>query len=313
MNVRSGFRRFTAISTGFCLGLGGLVMSWVAGYRLPLVSGETYIELAALDHAAYAGPQDDLVFIALIGSDYRPSVGGERGDALHVLAINTKLNAGTMLNIPRDTCAKIPGYGTSKINNAHNEGGPKLQGEVLAELIGVPIKYAVSVDFAGFIAIVDGVGGVDVDVPKEMDDSDAGAYFSVGPHHMDGNHALAYSRDRHDFGPGDITRSWNQAHLILSAFKGLRTEYASPAKRIKLVSLLQRHSQMSGATLADLVGLSQLAFDVDLAKVKSVTVGTTGGSCMEISSAGQGQLADFADNGVLDSHATGTVDNPTGL
>ncbi len=47
MNVRSGFRRFTAISTGFCLGLGGLVMSWVAGYRLPLVSGETYIELAA--------------------------------------------------------------------------------------------------------------------------------------------------------------------------------------------------------------------------------------------------------------------------
>lgn len=305
-------RRLVALGTGFVLGLGALVASWVAGYQVPFVSGRPYLELTKLDRAGYSGQADGVVFIALIGSDYRPGLGGERGDALHVLALNPALNAGTVINVPRDTCADVPGRGTSKINNAHSEGGPQLQGEVLAELTGAPIQYAVSVDFAGFTSIVDGVGGLDIDIPVEMSDRYSGAYFSPGPRHIGGAEALAFSRDRHDFGPGDISRSWNQGYLMLSAFRGLRAQYASPAKRFELLALLQRHSKLHGAGLSDLFRLGQAAFDVDPARIKSVTIPTTGGECLRVAGDGAALFADFVDDGVLQNHNGGTPDNPTG-
>jgi LCP family protein required for cell wall assembly len=305
-------RHLIAVSMGIVLGLGGLLGAWMAGVHVPLVSGRTYVELTAIDRAGYSGQGDDVVFIALIGSDYRPGLGGERGDALHVLAINPKLRAGAMLNVPRDTCAQVPGRGTSKINNAHSEGGPRLQGEVLADLTGAPISYAVSVDFAGFTAIVDGVGGVEVDIPYEMNDRYSGAYFSPGPRRLTGQEALAFSRDRHDFGPGDIQRSWNQGYLILAALRELRTAYASPAKRFELVALLARHSKMHGASLSELVQLGQLALDVDLAQIKSVAIPTSGGDCMQTGAEADALFADFVDDGVLQSHAAGTPDDPWG-
>jgi LCP family protein required for cell wall assembly len=312
VSLRTFARHVVVVTVGFALGLGALVASWLGGYRVPFVSGTTYVELTKLDHAGYAGQSDGLVFIALIGSDYRPGLGGARGDALHVLALNPALNAGTMLNVPRDTCAQVPGRGTSKINNAHSEGGAKLQAEVLAEVTGAPIRYAVSVDFDGFSSIVDGVGGVDVDVPFEMSDRYSGAFFSPGRHHFGGRDALAFSRDRHDFGPGDIQRSWNQAYLVLSAFRGLRTQYASPAKRFELLALLHRHSEVHGASLSELFRLGQAAFDVDPAQVKSVTIPTSGGDCLRVAGEAVTLFADFVDDGVLQSHNGGAFDNPTG-
>lgn len=312
MTLRRMLRVTSAAVGTVALGLGAIVATWLAGYDVPFVSGRTYVELTKLDHAGFAGQGNGVVYIALIGSDYRPGLGGERGDALHVLAINPTLRAGAMLNVPRDTCAQVPGRGTSKINNAHSEGGPQLQAEVLGNLIGVPIAYAVSVDFAGFTSIVDGVGGFDVDVPFEMSDRYSGAYFSPGRQHLGGAQALAFARDRHDFGPGDIQRSWNQGHLILSAFRGLRSAYASPAARFELLALLQRHSKLHGAGLADLFRLGQLAFDVDPGQIKSVTIPTSGGGCLGLAGEAAGLFADFADDGVLQSHNAGSPDNPTG-
>jgi LCP family protein required for cell wall assembly len=301
-----------AATLGITLGLSGLVATWLAGVRLPIVSGRTYVELVKLDRAGYAGQGGGAVFIVLIGSDYRPGLGGERGDALHVLALNPDLGAGAMLNIPRDTCAQVPGRGTTKINTAHSEGGPELQAEVIAAMTGAPLQYAVSVDFAGFVSIIDGVGGFDADVPYEMSDGFSGAFFSPGPHHFDGNSALAFSRDRHDFGPGDIQRTWNQGHLIVSAFRELRGAYGSPAKRFELLALLYRHSKIHGAGLSDLFRIAQAAYDVDPSRIEHVTIPTSGGDCLGLAGDAGALFADFSDDGVLQGHAGGTPDNPTG-
>jgi LCP family protein required for cell wall assembly len=288
-------RHALRVTAGFVIGSVALVGAWIGGVDVPIVSGRTAIDVVKLDHASFAGQADGVVFIALIGSDYRPTLG-----------------EGSILNIPRDTCAQVPGRGTSKINNAHSEGGPELAGAVLADLTGAPISYAVSVDFAGFVSIVDGVGGVEVDVPFEMSDHYSGAYFSPGVVHMGGRQALEFSRDRHDFGPGDIQRTWNQGYLMIAGIAKLRADYSSPSKRFELLALLQRHAKIHGATLSELFRLGQAAFDVDPAKIKSVTIPTSGGDCLRLGDGAEGLFSDFTDDGVLQSHDGGTPDNPTG-
>ena len=57
--------------------------------------------------------------------------------------------------------------------------------QAVGGLIGVPVSYVVDVDFAGFQGLVDGVGGVNINIPFEMHDSYSGAYFQPGVQHLD--------------------------------------------------------------------------------------------------------------------------------
>jgi len=302
-------RRFAIVSlallTSLVLAASALTAAWLTGVRIPLASGATYLTIEKVGAAHYAGEPDTTVFILLVGSDYRPGVGGARGDALHVVGLNPALGQGTIIDIPRDTCTYVPGAGTTKVNTAHAVGGPRLQADVLGTMLGVTIPYAVSVDFAGFLGLVDGAGGVTVDVPTEMSDHYSGAYFSPGRIRMNGTQALAFSRDRHDFPTGDIQRSWNQGYLILSAIGQLQTEAEGISGRFKLLALLGRHAQLDGVGLTDLYRLGRLAYDVDTAQIKNVTLPVASGGCaggLTPTAAASGLLADFADDGVLQAH-----------
>ncbi|MCZ7535383.1 MAG: LCP family protein [Acidimicrobiia bacterium] len=302
-------RRAVMVSIGLlmslALALSGLTAAWLAGVKIPFASGATYMKIEKVGSAHFAGEPEDTVFILLVGNDYRPEVGGARGDALHVVGVNPALGQATIINIPRDTCAYVPGSGTTKINAAHALGGPKLQAEVLGTLLGVSIPYAVSVDFAGFQGIVDGAGGVTVDVPTAMSDHYSGAYFEAGEVHMNGSQALAFSRDRHDFATGDIQRSWNQGYLILSAIGQLQEQAKDTAGRFELLALLGRHAQLDGVGLADLYRLGRLAYEIDTDQVKNVTLPVGSGGCsggLTPNGDAPGLLADFADDGVLQDH-----------
>ena len=95
-------------------------------------------------------------------------------------------------------------------------------------LVGVDIPYVITTGFVGLAAMVDELGGVDVDVPTAMSDSNSGAFFSPGVNHINGDEALAFSRNRGISG-GDFTRSHNQGILILAALAKLRSGDLSPA------------------------------------------------------------------------------------
>ena len=291
--------------TSLLLAVSGLTAAWLAGVKIPIASGATYMKIEKVGSAHFAGEPEETVFILLVGNDYRPEVGGARGDALHVVGLNPSLHQGTIINIPRDTCAYVPGSGTTKVNAAHATGGPRLQAEVLGSMLGVSIPFAVSVDFAGFEGIVNGVGGVTVNVPSEMSDHYSGAYFAPGEMRMSGTQALAFSRDRHDFATGDIQRSWNQGHLILSAIGQLQVEAKDTAGKFNLLALLGRHAQLDGVGLADLYRLGRLAYDVEPSQIKNVTLPVGSGGCsggLTPNGDAPGLLADFADDGVLQSH-----------
>src|SRR5690348_13569269 len=139
------------------------------------------MQVTKLSVADNGGAPDGNFFILFIGSDFRPGVGGARGDALHLIGINPTQHAATILDIPRDTC-----YSGDKINaaNVGPNGNPRGQANAVTGLTGIPINYVVEVNFDGFTSLIDGIGGITVNVPTQMHDSYSGAYFSPGPIHM---------------------------------------------------------------------------------------------------------------------------------
>lgn len=289
-----------ALALVLVLGTAGVVAAWLAGVRLPIAFGDEYVEIVKLDSARAAGlPDEGLVFIALIGNDYRPGVGGARGDALHLVGINIAEGQGTMLNVPRDVCVS-----GGKINNAHARGGVTEQARVLGELAGVPVSYGVSVDFAGFVGMVEELGGVTVNVLEAHDDAASGALFEPGEIRMNGPQALAFSRNRKDFPSGDIQRSANQGYLILEGMRHLQAEMDDPIGKFRVMSALVRHAELDGLGIFDVFDLGQLAFGLNADRIRSETIPTRSGGCTGgLSFAGDaGYFADFADDAILQTH-----------
>jgi LCP family protein required for cell wall assembly len=286
-----------ALAAAVALGSATMFGLWLAGVRVPGASGATYLRIAKIAPTTKAdrvGPAPHApFFVVLIGNDSRPGVGGARGDALHVFGVNPATRRGTLVNIPRDMC-----WNGTRINIA-NTRGPRAQAEAVGGLLGIPISYAIDVDFAGFTALVDGVGGVDVNVPVPMSDGYSGAFFEPGLRHMTGAEALAFSRNRHDFPQSDITRTGNQGLLILDAMRQLRAQMRSAAGEFKLLALLGRHARLDGIGVKDLYRLGRLGFSLDPAQVRNITVPVTGGGCLRLGPGADALLADLRDDGVV--------------
>jgi LCP family protein required for cell wall assembly len=286
-------------TTAVIVGCMAIFAAWLAGVHVPIASGATYLRVSKIAPLTAAdrvqgGPSAPF-FILLVGNDSRPGVGGARGDALHVMGVNPAKHQASMIDIPRDTC-----WNGDKIN-VGNTHGPRAQADDVSGLVGVPISYVVDVDFAGFTSLVDGVGGVDVNVPTEMHDAFSGAYFSAGKNHMNGTQALSFSRDRHDFPTSDIVRTNNQGLLILDAMRKLRSEMQNAPGEFKLLALLGRHAQLDGIGMKDLYHLSRVAFSLNPDQIKNVTMPYTGGSCLGLGGGASGLFADFRDDGIIEN------------
>lgn len=222
--------------------------------------------------SAVAVPQD-LVFVLVVGSDARPGQDMRRtnGDSIHLLAVDPRTGAGTVVGIPRDSWVEVPGRGTRKINAALALGGPQLMAETVRHLTGLPVHYYVVTGFEGFERIVDDLGGVHVHVDRKMDDYFSGARFDPGWHHMDGAEALAYSRNRKDTQNGDFSRSLHQGNVILSALAKLRAEVGDDEGIARWVGVLLKHADLDSPP-QQLTQLATLARHLDPAKLTNLVV-----------------------------------------
>lgn len=168
----------------------------------------------AEDESTVAAAREALT-ILLMGVDARPGEAidiGVRPDSLMVLRLNPETGSCRVLSIPRDTRTELPGYGMSKVNHALAVGGIPYQQQVVELLLGIPIDHYVLVDFAGFEALVDAVGGITIDVPEGFVAAD-GTVFNAGTQTMTGKQALAYARYRG--GPdGDFGRIARQQAVL---------------------------------------------------------------------------------------------------
>jgi LCP family protein required for cell wall assembly len=186
----------------------------LAGYRYAdKLVGKGKQRVANLIPAAAGAP----VNILVVGSDSRAGlskrelgkiqttqVDGGRTDTIIVVHISPRRKKAVMVSIPRDLRVTINGQ-TNKINAAYSLGGPDLLVKTVQDATGLPIHHYVEIDFAGFLKVVDALGGVRLcnRTKHTLDDNYANLHMPPGCQQMNGVQALGFVRARHidsDFG-----------------------------------------------------------------------------------------------------------------
>jgi len=166
--------------------------------------------------------------ILLLGIDKREAENDSgRADTIMLLHINPLEKRALLLSIPRDTLVDIPGHGKDKINAAYAFGGEELMIKTVSEFLDAQINHYGTIDFEGFVKLVDALGGVDIVIERPIEDPKAGAFLSAGNHHFTGEQALAFTRSRAtEF--GDIGRIQRQQLVFKELIKQkLNVKYLS--------------------------------------------------------------------------------------
>jgi LCP family protein required for cell wall assembly len=166
----------------------------------------------------------------LVGSDSRAGLtrkqkrqlgtgdaAGRRTDT--IMLLHTGAGPNLLMSIPRDSLVPIPGHGTTKINAAFAFGGPKLLVKTIEDSTGIRVDDYVEIGFAGFVDVVDAVGGVRICPTQAMKDPRANLDIKKGCQDADGKVALGYARSRHTLGLGDIARAQHQREVVSAVGK----------------------------------------------------------------------------------------------
>ena len=103
-----------------------------------------------------------------------------------------------VVSLPRDTLMS----NGHKLNSSYNNGGTEKLRSNIEDMLGIPVDFYVSVDLKGFIALIDQIGGVDFDVPEDMDYDDPyqdlHIHFKAGLQHLSGQQSMEVVRFRHN-------------------------------------------------------------------------------------------------------------------
>jgi len=198
------------------------------------------------------------VNILVVGTDSRNGASGElgagdaddvpglRNDSTMVIHVSADRSRVQIVSIPRDTLVDIPACkhrdGTTSeptsddmFNNAMvygSNGGDDPEDiapgiacvkSTVEKLSGMSIDAFMVVDFAGFINMIDALGGVWFNIPEHIEDESAQLYIDAGCWKLSGTHALAYMRSRKGQGDGsDISRIGRQQQLISAMLRELQ-------------------------------------------------------------------------------------------
>jgi LCP family protein required for cell wall assembly len=200
-------------------------------------------------------PEEDMGYHALVDSFDGVS------DSILLLRFNPQQQKLTILAIPRDTKAEIPGYGVDKINAANDEGGAALAAEAISDLLGgVKIDRYIRINVQGVEKLIDALGGVTVYVPQDMKYTDESQHLYIdlkqGRQTLDGANALNFIRFRYD-NFGDIGRVQRQ-QLILRALAEKATNLEVILKSPKILSIIQSHID-TNLSVEELLALSAFA------------------------------------------------------
>ncbi|MBQ7791872.1 MAG: LCP family protein [Clostridia bacterium] len=211
MNRKTFFKTFFISLLVFLLIGGWILMNRNIG------GGE---DIAELDRAGWGGHKNLVVF----GTDKS----GLRSDVIMIFSVDPKNDRLSLMSIPRDTKVKINGS-NQKINSALSIGEESLAIQKVKELTGIPIHDYLTVNFSAVETVIDELGGIQFDVPCNMNyrDPDQDLYINIkkGDQLLDGEDSVKVLRFR-QYPMGDLQRNQVQQDFFRAAVEQkLNTKY----------------------------------------------------------------------------------------
>ena len=156
----------------------------------------------------------------------------QRSDSMIIATLDSNKEKVKLTSLYRDTLVYIPGYGEEKMNLAFSLGGPELEMETIKYNFDVNIEKYIMINFAGFEAIIDQIGGVEIDV-KEYQLHELNKYIGqatgggdcpvekAGLQILNGKQALSYARIRKGVGD-DYERTERQREVLFKVAEKLQ-------------------------------------------------------------------------------------------
>ena len=231
---------------------------------------------------------NERVTILLMGIDQRDWESGEgapRTDSMMLVTLDPVSKTAGMLSIPRDLWVEIPGYGHGRINTAYvlgeqdrlPGGGPELAIKTVEKFMGVPIHYYMQLDFGAFERMVDEIGGVEIDVPEEIEVDPIltpNITLEPGKQTLSGEVALAYARARHTEG-GDFDRSARQQQVALAIRSQILRLNMIPTLVAKAPALYQELASGIHTNLAldQMISLGLMVFQINPGDIGRAVIG----------------------------------------
>ena len=231
--------------------------------------------------------------VYLSGVDNRGELTEKARSDVNILAVvNPKTKRVALINTPRDYYVDLAG--TSSKDKLTHAGlyGVETSMATLGNLYGINVDHYIRINFAGFINIIDAIGGIDVYSDQAFTSVGSPGYydpttFAEGWNHLDGKSALAFARERHAFASGDVQRGINQMKVIDAMVNKLK----SPALLMGFSKLMDAASDCFVTSLSQdqITALVRMQLS-DLASwdIQSYSVtGTSGKSTQCYSAKGQ--------------------------
>lgn len=201
-------------------------------------------------------------------------VEGFRTDTMMVLSYDTVEQHVGVVSIPRDT---LVARESGNPHLVYGPGGLEQRIEDVSDMFGIVIDGYVKVDINGFIELVDYLGGVDVDIPLDMNYDDPyqnlHIHYTKGTHHLDGQGAMEVARYRHDNSDSpnynanqwytDIQRNAMQQQILVNLAKKVLA-WDNLTKINGFVEIFNQYVE-TDLTLSNMLFFAQKAVDLDTA------------------------------------------------
>ena len=193
--------------------------------------------------------------VLISGSDTRGGFDENgRSDVIMVATINPKTSTILLTSVPRDfyvttACDAADGCMQGALDKITHTGihGTNTTKRTVEQLLGVEINYTFKVGFDTVTDLVDALGGVDVFVEPGYAVSTSTFSVHEGVNHLDGQHALAYARERYSYTEGDRQRTKNQQQVLM----GIVNEATKPSVITKYASIMDAMANTFSTTMSN--------------------------------------------------------------
>lgn len=276
MKVRGGWSRrrkiiVSVVTVVLLLAVAGAAYGWYAWSEI--FRGKEAVTVPE-DSALSPDELKGRVSVLLLGADQRGKEAYYNTDSIILATIDTQNKRISLLSIPRDTRVEDKNGKEVKINSIAGSDGPVALQQVVSNLTGLPVSGYILTNFEGFKAIIDALGGITIDVEKNMyyetgDKTDGIIDLKKGVQRLDGAKALQYARFRHD-ALADISRTARQQAVLKAVAKQMLQVGTIP----KIPTLVPKlHDAVeSNLSLGDMLKLTQVVVGFNQSNMISQTL-----------------------------------------